>query len=343
MHGGEQVKRRVAPLFDCFLLIAFFAYACEKKEAEDELDANQSSTSEIFPTNLSEVLNSTVPSSLLTPPTGARDSSSMFMTQSVVFGSGDLSLSTMTKEFDSVLADINSLSQSLTSDASCITSEVMTRNILAPDFIAFELGLQCYVNLSDSRFAFWGKDSAGNIDVYMRTSTTFGMAQIIPTGDQYDIHGYLAKVSLARSGSSHALVHFKTNVTEKSLQLTYTGPEEVCGLNLYANSDRILLSGSISLVDKVSCPAEEGLAFNASDFSAFSPYEGSWDFEDSLFLKRSSGAHTENGSSRAYAAYPGVSASSAIELEYSGNPNANGQDAEFGPLTANELIDREFK
>lgn len=214
----------------------FAVCSCGKKKDE-------TAGFKVFDFTLTDVFQSVVAPALKSGssnPTGSPENAMAQVKEKLFLQTSGESISTILADFDAKLAKINSKTESLKKDdnkPSCLSSEAMSRSILTPDDQAFGLYVQCFVSESTDVFSIFGFDTSNVAYFYERSGKSVSVVKVTKgSGGKFIVSAYFAVNYLAGQGSSGSILKMDMDQSKSTLQMSFAGPNEICGVSLFNDS-----------------------------------------------------------------------------------------------------------
>ncbi len=324
----------------CILILAICS--CGKKKDE-------TAGFKVFDFTLTDVFRSVVAPALksgTSNPTVSPENAMAQVKEKLFLQTGGESLSTILADFDAKLAKINSKTESLKKDASkpsCLSSEAMSRSILTPDDQAFGLYVQCYFSESTDVFSIFGVDTSNVAYFYERSGKTVSVAKVTKASEnKFKVSAYFSVNYLAGQGSSGSILKMDMDQTTSTFQISFAGPNEICGVSLFNDSAKVMLKGSVSLSSQTDCPSEVEQVYSASEFVSSTGFDASKLYSSSLSFRRKVGTKISGSITMSYQAYGNSSVLGNVSLNQVTSPASAATDINFGPQVASELGGTEF-
>ncbi|SMF02113.1 hypothetical protein [Pseudobacteriovorax antillogorgiicola] len=320
--------------YTCFLSLFVFT-SCGEEEADKYGQG-------IFNFDTTEIVSESTPSQLQSSSTGLVQDTPDEITQirdRLYLSQASNSIPNMIQTFQDRIDELDTRTAGYEVDALplCVTATPTETTVVTPDGQNFAMEVQCYEELSDTSFMIWGKDDDGVSYIYERSSVSASIVKVTPNDDGTNsFDGYLS--FLAQSADeAGTVVHLVANQSAKTVQANLVAPHEVCGVNMFANEEKIHFRGSISTGTANACPAESDYVYSATDLTESTGFDASLLLGDTYFMKRTAGNKLVNGSTQAYEEYANTSGSGNVSLSYATDPTSSTTDANFGPSSASEL------
>ncbi|MCX6118038.1 MAG: hypothetical protein NT027_10885, partial [Proteobacteria bacterium] len=226
---------------------------------------------------------------------------------------------------------------------SCLTTEAMSRSILTPDDQAFGLYIQCFVSESTDVFSIFGVDTSNVAYFYERSGKSVSVAKVTKASfSKYKVSAYFSQNYLAGQGSSGSILKIDLDQSTSSFQMSFAGPNEICGVSLYNDSAKLMLKGSVSLSSQTDCPSEVEQVYSASEFVSSTGFDASKLYSSSLSFRRKVGTKISSSSTVSYQSYGNSSVLGNVNLNQITSPATSATDINFGPQIASELGGAEF-
>lgn len=254
----------------------------------------------------------------------------------------------MVKAFDGRVTELNDRAAGFPDDSrpACLSATPTETAVVTPDGQSFKFFVQCFDDFGTSGFMSWGVDTTAdkNIYIFEKGPNSISVVKVTPQADsKYIFDGYMVSNYKDGTSSSGTVVHIVANETTASTQATMSAPHEVCGVNIYADKDKIHVRGSVSTGDANSCPEETSEAYSASDLTGTTGFDAAKLLGDTYALKRKAGTKLVNGGAVSFQAYTNSSTAGNVTLDQELTSTTSTTDLNFGPDTAAGLGGTQFK